>query len=86
MGWRAFVIGASSDTSPSSSRETTPSESEASRELENEKEDNFRGQEYDPVGPVDETTESRRLSSLAASGVQTDEHSMHITYPSALAK
>ena len=65
-----------SDTSRTSSRETTPSGSEASGELENENEDDFRGQQYDPIGPVDETTESRRLRLLATSGVQTEERSM----------
>ena len=69
-----------SDTSQTSSRETTPSGSEASGELENENEDDFRGQQYDPIGPVDETTESRRLRSLAASGVQTEERSMPTTH------
>jgi hypothetical protein len=69
-----------SDTSPNSSHKTTPSGSEASRELENENGDDFWGEEYDPVGPVDETTESHHLSLLAASGVQTEEHSMHITH------
>ena len=57
-----------SDTSQTSSRETTPSRSEASGELENENEDAFQGQQYDPIGPVDETTESCRLRLLAASG------------------
>ena len=50
------------------------------KHCENEKEENFQGQEYDPVGPVDEMTELHRLSSLATLGVQTDEHSMHFTY------
>ena len=71
-----------SDTSPNSSHKTTPSKSklEASGELENKNEDNFKGQEYDLVGPIDKMTESCHLSSLATSEVQTDEHSMHITY------
>ena len=38
------------------------------------------GQEYDPAGPVDEMTESCRLTLLATLGVQTDELSLHITY------
>ena len=69
-----------SDTSRTSSLETIPSGSEASRELENQNEDNFQGQQYDPIGPVDETTESHCLRSLAASGVQTEEHSMPTTH------
>ena len=58
------------DTSQDTSRKTTPSGSKASGEFENENEDNFQDREYGPVGPVDDTTESRRLSSLAALGVQ----------------
>ena len=69
-----------SDTSRTSSRETTPSRSKVSRELENENEDDFRGQQYDPIGPVDETTESCRLRLLATLGVQTEECSMPTTH------
>jgi hypothetical protein len=58
------------DTSQDTSHKTTPSGSKASGEFENENEDDFRDQEYGPVGPVDDTTESHHLSSLAASGVQ----------------
>jgi hypothetical protein len=64
------------DTSQDTSRETTPSGSKASGEFENENEDDFRDQEYDPVGPVNKTTESHSLNSLAALGVQIEEHSM----------
>jgi hypothetical protein len=35
----------------------------------NKNKDYFQDQEYDPVGPVEQTTQSGRLSSLAASGV-----------------
>ena len=49
--------------------------------FENENEDDFQGQEYDTIGPVDKMTEWYHLSSLAVLGVQTtEEHSMHITH------
>src|SRR5271168_4190219 len=54
----------------------TPSGSKASGKLENENKDNFWDQEYDPIGPVNKTTESHCLNSLAASGVQIEEHSI----------
>ena len=63
-----------SDTSQDTSHETTPSGSKASGEFENENEDDFWDREYGPVGPVDDTTESPHLSSLAALGVQIEEH------------